>query len=208
MDNCHLKSEELRPEVSHVPLLFPNFAMSRVLFSHSLLQDILGVSREIRTLTGPHTPLSTSEGPDMFPLRLPDVRAPAQYLIDLGLRPALARRLSSLYMDFVARCRGVFESHFHRVIHDGCQHPEYYRDIFVVQFKGTIQVWESRIMSTAWTWLCQAGLLPPHPFPDVSTYHTLPFVTLMSLCLGTRGCCHEGSDPFETWPHKDIGCYG
>jgi hypothetical protein len=182
--------------------------MSRRLFSHSLLQDIFGVSREMRMLAGPHTPSHTSEGPDMFPLRLPDVRAPAQYLIDLGLRPALARRISSLYMDFFARYRQVFESYFHRVIHDGCRHPEYYRDIFVVQFKGTIQVWESRIMSTAWIWLCQAGLLPPHLFPNVRTSLILPFATLMSLRLGTCGCCHEGSDPFETWTHKDVGCYG
>jgi hypothetical protein len=182
--------------------------MSRRLFSHSLPRDIFGVSREIRMLTGPHLPSSTSEGPDMFPLRLPDVRTPAQYLIDLGLRPALARRISRLYMDFVARHRQVFESYFHRIIHDGCQHPEYYRDIFDIQFRGTIQVWESRIMTAARIWLCKAGLLPPRPFPDVRTSLILPFAILMALHSGTRGCCHEGSDPFETWPHKDIGRYG
>jgi hypothetical protein len=181
--------------------------MSRRSFSHSLLRDIFGISREIRMLTGPHIS-STSEPPDMFPLRLPDVRAPAQYLIDLGLGPALARRVSSLYMEFVARYRQVFESHFHRVIHGGCQHPEYYRVIFLVQFRRTIQVWESQIMSTAWIWLCQAELLHPHLFPDVRTSLILPFATLMSVCLGTRGCCHESSDAFETWPHKDIGFYG
>jgi hypothetical protein len=179
--------------------------MSR-LFSHSLPRDIFAVSREIRMLTGPHTPSSTSEGPGT--LRLPDVRAPAQYLIDLGLRPTLARRISSLYINFFARYRQVFESYFHRVILDGFQHPEYYRDILVVQFRYAIQVWESRIMSTAWIWLCQVGLLPSRLFPDVRTSVILHFATLMSLCLGTRGCCHEGSDPFETWPHNDIGCYG
>ena len=133
--------------------------MSR-LFSHSLPRDIFDISREIRMLTSPDSPSYSSEIRDMLPLRLPDVRTPAQDLIDLGLRPVLARRLSSVYIDFVARCRQVFQLYFRRIIHGGCHHPKYYRDIFVIQFNSTIQACESRIMSTAWVWLCQAGISP------------------------------------------------
>jgi len=141
------------------PSLVSNFAMSR-LFSHSLPRDIFNISREIRMLTSPDSLSYSSEIRDTLPLHLPDVRTPAQCLIDLGLRPVLAQRLSSVYMDFVARYRQVFELYFRRVIHGGCQHPEYYRDIFVVQFNSTVQAWESQIMSTAWVWLCRAGLSP------------------------------------------------
>ena len=134
--------------------------MSR-LFLHSLPRDIFAISRETRMLTSPDSLSCSSEIRDILPLHLPDVRTPTQHLIDLGLRPVLARRISNVYMDFFARCRQVFELYFRRVIHGGgCQHPEYYRDIFVVQFKSTIQVWESRIMSTARVWLCRAGQSP------------------------------------------------
>lgn len=89
---------------------------------------------------------------------LPDVQAPAQYLIDMGIKPALARRLSDIYMDFVARYKEVFESYFRRAIQGSCDlHPDHYRDLFVVQFKGTIQALESRFMSATWVWPCQAG---------------------------------------------------
>ena len=133
--------------------------MSR-LFLHSLSRDIFAISRETRLLTSPDLLSYSSEIRDMLPLHLPDIRTPAQDLIDLGLRPPLARRISSIYMDFFARCREVFELHFRRVIQGGCQHSEYYRVIFVAQFKSTIQIWKSRIMSTARVWLCQAGLSP------------------------------------------------
>ena len=133
--------------------------MSRLL-SHSLLQDIFDTSRQIRMLTSPDPPSCSSEIRDMLPLLLPDVRTPAQDLIDLGLGPVLARRISSVYMDFFARYRQIFELYFRRVIHSGCQHPEYYRNTFVVQFNSTIQVWESRVMSTARVWLCRARLSP------------------------------------------------
>ena len=133
--------------------------MSRLL-SHSLPRDILDIPREIRMLTSPDSLSYPSEIRDMHPLYLPDVRTPAQYLIDLGLRPVLARRISSVYMDFFARYRQVFELYLRRVIHGGCQRSGYYREVFVIQFMSTIQVWESRIMSTAWVWSCRAGQSP------------------------------------------------
>ena len=133
---------------------------TRRLFSNSLLRDIFDVFRENRMLTSPHQPLA-SEIRTLSPLRLPDVGEPAQYLIDMGLRPALARRLSSVYMDIVSRYRGVFESFFCCAIRGSCHlNPEHYRDVFVVHFRGTIQVLASRMVSTAWVWLCQAGLPP------------------------------------------------
>lgn len=133
--------------------------MSR-LFSHSLLRDIFDISREIRMLTSPDSLSYSSETRDILPLHLPDVRTPAQYLIDLGLRPVLARRISSVYMDIFTRYRQIFDSYLRRVIHGGCQHPEYFRVIFIAQFMSTIQVLESQIMSTAQVWLCRAGLSP------------------------------------------------
>lgn len=162
-----------------------NFSMSR-LFLHSLPRDIFDISREIRMLTSPDSLSCSSEirFRDMPPLHLPDVRTPTQYLIDLGLRPVLAQRISSDYMDFVARYRQVFELHIRRIIHDGCQHPEYYRDIFVVQFRSIIQVWQSRIMSTAWVWLCRAGPSPTSFTLDVRfPGYAIFFTKLMYLWL-------------------------
>ena len=131
-------------------------------FSHSLPRDIFDISREIRMLTSPDSSSCSSETRirDVLPLHLPDVRTPTQYLIDLGLRPVHARRISGDYMDILARYRQVFELYLRRVIHGGCQHSEYYREIFVVQFMSTIQVWESRIMSTARVWLGRTRLSP------------------------------------------------
>lgn len=95
----------------------------------------------------------------MSTLHLPDVRAPGQYLIDMGLKPALAQHLSSVHMDFVARLRQVFESNFCRAIQGSRNlRLEHYRNVFVVQFKGTIQVLESQFISATWVWLRQAGL--------------------------------------------------
>ena len=137
------------------------------LCSRSLPRDIFDIPREIRMLTSPDSLSCTSEIQDIPPLHLPDVRTPAQYLIDLGLKPVLARRISSVYMDFFAQYRQLFKLYLRRVIHGGRQHSEYYRDIFVVQFKSTIQVWESRIMSTAGIWLCRAGPSPTSLSLDV-----------------------------------------
>jgi len=133
--------------------------MSRLL-SHSLPRDIFDILRGIRKLASPDSLSCSSENQDMLPLHLPDVRSPAQYLIDLGLRPVLARRISGVYMDFCARYRQVVELYFRRVIHGGCRHPKYYHDILVIQFMSTIQVWESQIMSTARVLVCRAGLSP------------------------------------------------
>ena len=61
-------------------------------------------------------------------------------------------------MDIVARYRQVFESYFRRAIQGNYDlHPEHYRDIFAVQFRTTIQALASRIMSTAWAVLREAG---------------------------------------------------
>ena len=128
-------------------------------FSRSLLRYISDVSREIQMLAGPHFPSPTPEIPPMSTFHLPDVRALAQNLIGMGIRPVLACRLSNVYMDFVARYREVFESYFRRAIQGNCDlHLEHYRDIFVVQFRCTIQILESQFMSATRVWLCQAGL--------------------------------------------------
>ena len=140
--------------------------MSRRLFSSYLPRGISNVAREIQILTSPYQP-PASEIRTLSPLHLPDVWAPSQYLMNMGFRPALARRLSGVYMDIVTRYRQVFESYFRRAIQGNCHHhPEHYCDIFVVQFKGTIQVLESQFMSAAWVWLRQAGLLPSLFWPQ------------------------------------------
>lgn len=153
--------------------------MSRRLFSNSLLRGIFDVSREIRMLTDPHWSLPASEIRTVSPLPLPDVWAPSEYLINMGLRPVLARHLSSVYMDIVTRSRQIFESYFCCAIR-GSYHlnPEHYRDIFVVHFRGTIQVLASRTVSTAYVWLCQAGMPPTLFWPQcidvrISVYTTL-----------------------------------
>jgi hypothetical protein len=135
--------------------------MSRRLFSQSFLRGIVEETRKTRMLMGSHRPPPSpaSEIRSMSTFHLPDVRAPVQYLIDMGLRPVLARHLSSVFMVHVIRYRQVFESYFCRAI-QGSSHlrPEHYRDIFVVQFRGTIQVLESQFMSATWVWLRQAGV--------------------------------------------------
>jgi hypothetical protein len=133
--------------------------MTRRSFSNSLLRGIFDVAREIRMLTNPHWPSPTPAIRTVSPLHLPDVWVPSQYLINMGLRPARARHLSSVYMDIVALYRQVIEAHFRCAIRGSC-HPEHYRDMFVVHFRDTIQVLASRMMSTAWVWLCRAGLHP------------------------------------------------
>ncbi len=134
--------------------------MSRRLFFQSFLRGIFEETRKTRMLMSSHRPPPSPafEILSMSTFHLPDVQAPAQYFIGMGIRPALACRLSNIYVDLVARYRQVFESYFHRAI-QGSRHLrlEHYRDIFVVQFKGTIQVLESQFMSATWVWLCQAG---------------------------------------------------
>ena len=140
------------------PLLF-NITMSGRLLPRSLLRYISDVSREIQMLTDPHFPSPAPEIRSMSKFHLPDVRELVQYLTGMGIRPALARRLSNIYMDIVARHRQVFESYFRRAIQgNGDLQLEHYHDIFVIQFKGTIQVLESQFMSATWVWLRQSGL--------------------------------------------------
>lgn len=139
--------------------------MSKRLFPHSLLRGIFDEAREIRVLTSLHRPSPTSDIRTVS-LHLPDVRSPVQYLISMGLRPTVARHVANIFMEFVARYRRIFRSHFRRAIHGNCHQPEYYRDIFIIQFKGAIQLWESQIMSTVWVWLCRVGLSPAASHPQ------------------------------------------
>ena len=178
-----------------------------LLFSNSLPRGIFDVAREIRMLTSPHqSPCQSpaSEIQTLSPLHLPDVQEPVQYLIDMGLRPALARCLLSVYMDSVARYRQVFQSYFRRAIQGSCHiNPEHYRDIFVVQFKGIIQVLESQFMSAAWVWLCRAGLPSTLFWPQCIDVRIPVYTTLYDVDnpgLGTRGRRNESSDSFETRP--------
>lgn len=155
--------------------------MSRRLLSNSLLRDIFDVFREIRMLTSPHQP-PASEIRTLAPLYLPNVGEPAQYFIDMGLKPALSRRLSSVYMDIVARYKQIFESYFRRAIQGSCHlNPEHYCDIFVVQFRGTIQVLKSQFMSTAWVWLCRAGLAPAVFWPQSIDVRIPVYTTLYEV---------------------------
>ena len=157
-------------------------------------------------------PSSASEIWSMSTFRLPDVRAPNQYLIDMGIRPALARRLSSIYMDSVARYRHVFESYFRCAI-QGSRHLrlDHYRDIFVVQFRGTIQVLGSQFISATWARLCQVGLLTL-PWPQSIDVNIPIFTTFFEVDalfgLGTRGCRSESSNSFETGPRNNFLHYG
>ena len=134
--------------------------MSRRFSSYAIPRGIFDQAREIRMLTSPRWPSPSSAicTESQILLHLPEVRSPVQYLIDMGLRPTLARHISDVYLEFVSRYRQVFRSHFRRVIREGCYQPEYYRDIFTIQFRRTIKVRASQIMSTVWAWLCQAGL--------------------------------------------------
>ena len=153
--------------------------MSRRLFSYSLLRDISDVACEIGMLTSRHQSSRTPEIHSMPPLHLPDVWAPSQYLINMGLRPALAQRLSSVYMDIVARYRRVFESYFRRAIQGNYHHhPERYCDIFVVQFRCTTQVLKSQFMSASWNWLSRAGLAPALFWPQCIDVRMPVYATL------------------------------
>jgi hypothetical protein len=152
--------------------------MSRRPFSNSLPRGIFDVFREVRILNSPHQS-PASEIRTFSPLHLPNVCAPSQYFINMGFRPALARRLSSVYLDIVARYRRVFESYFRRAIQGSCHiHPGHYRDIFVVQFQGTIQILESQVMSAACAWLYRAGLPPALFLPQCIDVRIPKHITL------------------------------
>jgi hypothetical protein len=131
------------------------------IFSRSFTQAILDSSREIRSLSDLHCRSLLGFEPPATPplqLQLPEVRAPSQYLIDMGLQPTLSRQLSKTYMDCVARYRTTYELYFNRAIRGGCNLPtECYREFFVVLFKRTIQAWDSQIVSIVRVRLCQAG---------------------------------------------------
>ncbi|SRR6266702_1196004 len=133
------------------------------IFSRSFTQAILDRSREILLLSDTHgyTPTGLeSSTTSQFHLHLPEVWPPAQYLIDVGLGPALSRRLSSTYMDFVARYRETCQSHFDRATHGGGHLTEHHREVFIILFKRMIQALGSQLVSIARVWLCRAGA--PH----------------------------------------------
>ena len=123
------------------------------------MRNIFDDSRGIWLLSNTHgyTPTGLeSSSTTQLHLSLPEVLAPAQYLIDVGLRPALARRLSSTYMDVVDRYRKICQSHFDRATHGG-HLTEYYRKVFIILFQRTVQAWDSQIVSIVRVRLCQAG---------------------------------------------------
>lgn len=126
----------------------------------SLVRNIFEDSRELRLLSDTHGCTHTGlESPTTSEhhLHLPEVRAPSQYLIEMGFQPTLARQLSKTYMDFVARYRNACQSHFDRATHGGRYVTEYHREVFVVLFRRTVQAWDSRIASIVRVRLCQAG---------------------------------------------------
>jgi hypothetical protein len=105
-------------------------------------------------------------------LHLPEVRAPSQYLIDMGFQPTLAQQLSKTYMDFVARYRTACQRHFNRAIRGG-HVTEYHREVFVILFRRTVQAWDSQIVSIVRAQLCRAGAFQTTVVPervDVSTH--------------------------------------
>ena len=135
-----------------------NYTMSAIF---TVLRDILDGCREIRLLSDTHgytpTGLGSSTTPQLH-LHLPEVLAPAQFLIDMGFRPILAHQLSKTYMDFVAQFRKTCQSHFDHAARGG-HLTEYYRNVFIVLFRRTAQAWDSRIVSIVRAQLCQTGAL-------------------------------------------------
>ena len=127
------------------------------IFPLSLTQVILDSSRELRLLSHIHCPSLPGFEPPTTPqlhLHLPEAWSPAQYLVDMGLQPTLARRLSSTYMDFVDRYRTTCQSHFYRATRGG-HLTEYYREVFTVLFRRTTQAWSSQMVSIIRVQLCQ-----------------------------------------------------
>ena len=123
-------------------------------------QDFFDVSREMRLLSDAHNHTRAdfvSSTTSQVHLHLPEVLAPAQFLIDMGFQPALAHRLSKTYMDFVAQCKKTCQSHFDRTAHGKGHLTEYYRKVFIVLFRRTVQAWNSRIVSIVRVQLCQTS---------------------------------------------------
>lgn len=124
------------------------------------MRNIIDDSREILLLADTHGYTGTgfeSSTTSQCHLHLPEVWAPTQHLIDVGLRPGLAQRLSCTYMHFAARYRETCQSHFDRATHGRSYLTEYYREVFTVLFKRTIQASSSQIVSIVRVHLCQAG---------------------------------------------------
>jgi hypothetical protein len=138
------------------------------IFSRSFLQDIFDDSRQIQVLSGmPYPTLAGLESPMTSRLHLPEVRAPAQYLIDMGLQPALAQQLSNTYSNFVAQYKKTCQSHFNHAIYGGCHLPtECYREVFIVLFRRTIQAWDSKFASMVRVRTCEAGALQAPLLPE------------------------------------------
>ncbi|KAI9444847.1 hypothetical protein H4582DRAFT_855052 [Lactarius indigo] len=123
------------------------------------VRNIFDDARELRLLSDTRGYMPTSlesSTTSQLQLPLPEVCTPAQYLIDVGLRPSLARQLSSTYMGFVDRYRKICQSHFDHATHGG-HLTEYYREVFVILFKRTVQAWDSRFVSIIRVQLCQAS---------------------------------------------------
>lgn len=148
------------------------------IFSRSFTQAILDSSREILSLSDLHCHSLLGFEPSTTPklqLQLPEVRAPSQYLLDMGFQPTLAQQLSKTYMDFVARYRKTCQLHFDRATRGGGHVAEYYREVFIILFKRTTQAWGSQIVSIIRAQLCQAGAPQATVHPervDVSTFVT------------------------------------
>lgn len=123
----------------------------------SLMRNFLDDSRGMWLLSHAqvYTPIGLESSTSWPQYQLPEVCAPAQYFIDAGLGPALARRLSSTYMDSVDRYRKACQTHLNRVARGG-HLTEYYCEVFAVLFKRTTQAWGSQIVSTVRVRLCQA----------------------------------------------------
>ena len=123
------------------------------------MRNIFDDSRGMWLLS--HAQVYTSTGLEpstsQHQLQLPEVCAPTQYFIDAGLGPALARRLSNTYMDSVDRYRKACQTHLNRVARGG-HLTEYYREVFIVLFRRTVQAWDSQIVSIARVQLCQTNV--------------------------------------------------
>lgn len=179
--------------------------MSGRIFSRSFMQAILDSAREIRSLSDLHCHSLLGFDRPTPQLHLPEVRAPAQYLVDMGLRPALAHQLSNSYLGLVARYKKTCESYFDRATHGGCHLPiECYRDAFVALFTRTIQAWDSQFVSIIRVQLCQAGVFPASFCPERVDASTLViFKALLSadsqiLSTDTRGQSCESRNHRET----------
>ncbi|KAN0133217.1 hypothetical protein V8E53_008941 [Lactarius tabidus] len=167
------------------------------------MQDFCDGSRKIRILSNTYsytpTGLESSTTPRLH-LHLPEVWSPAQYLVDLGLRPVLAQRLSSTYMDVVDRYRKICQSHFDRATHGG-HLTEYYGKVFVVLFRRTVQAWESQIVSIVRVQLCQAGATVRPERVDIRVDDAAKAVLIERLGLNVM---HLTSDRMVTSPSVNV----